>query len=82
MKNKLIALAVVLGIMSGGMWLGTEWTINRISIPAGKSLQLRYKGPLFMGGGKNSKQRYWAEEGEIGVSQKLRGPGQIGRAHV
>ena len=74
--RKIVLFVVVFAIMSGLMWAGTEWTVNRIYVPEGKSLQLRYKGPLSGVGGKPAKQGYWAGEDEIGVRQKLRGPGR------
>ena len=29
------------------LYEGFDWTVNRIYVPEGKSLLLRYKGPLF-----------------------------------
>lgn len=54
----------------------TEWFVNRISVPEGKSLMLRYKGPLIFGSRVTCKPGHWAKEGEIGVLEKLRGPGR------
>jgi hypothetical protein len=45
-------------------------------VEEGYSLQLRYKGPLVFGSREPAKTGYWAEEGQIGVLQKLRGPGR------
>jgi len=64
----LIALVAVAG--------GLHWTINRVYVPEGFSLQLRYKGPLVFGKRNPAKTGYWAEEGQIGVLQRLRGPGR------
>jgi regulator of protease activity HflC (stomatin/prohibitin superfamily) len=55
---------------------GLHWTINRVYVPEGESLQLRYKGPLIFGKRESAKTGYWAEEGQIGVLQRLRGPGR------
>ncbi|HIM29827.1 MAG TPA: band 7 protein, partial [Planctomycetes bacterium] len=55
---------------------GLHWTINRIYVPVGMSLQLRYKGPLVFGERTPAETGFWAKEGEIGVLQKLRGPGR------
>jgi regulator of protease activity HflC (stomatin/prohibitin superfamily) len=76
MKSKLIAAAAICGFLLGMMWIGFEWTVNRVYVPAGSSLQLRYKGVLLFGSNKPAKQGFWAEEGEVGVLQKLRGPGR------
>ena len=60
-------------------WFVFEWTINRIYVPEGKSLQLQYKGPLFASLFKKPKfaePGSWAKEGEVGVLEELRGPGR------
>lgn len=76
MKNKLVGAAIVCGILLSMMWGICEWTINRVYVPAGSSLQLRYKGVLLFGVNKPAKQGFWAEEGQVGILQKLRGPGR------
>jgi hypothetical protein len=53
-----------------------HWTINRVYVPEGNSLQLRYKGPLLFGARKTAKVGHFAQEGEIGILAKLRGPGR------
>jgi len=53
-----------------------EWTVNRVYVQEGQSLMLRYKGPLVFGSRKEAKAGHFAEEGEIGVLQRLRGPGR------
>lgn len=68
----LILCAILLGLMT----FGFKWTVNRYYVPEGHSLQLRYKGPLLLGRNKLAKPGFWAEEGEVGVRQKLRGPGR------
>jgi regulator of protease activity HflC (stomatin/prohibitin superfamily) len=50
--------------------------VNRIYVPEGSSLLLRYKGPLIFGSGENAPQGHWAAEGQVGVLEKLRGPGR------
>jgi len=72
----IISAVIVFGILAGMLWEGYEWTINRIYVPAGSSLQLRYKGVLLLGINRPAKQGYWAQEGEVGILQKLRGPGR------
>jgi regulator of protease activity HflC (stomatin/prohibitin superfamily) len=56
--------------------LMAHWTINRIYVPVGKNLLLRYKGPLIFGSGEHAKLGHWAAENQVGVLQKLRGPGR------
>ena len=52
-----------------------HWTVNRVYVPVGKSLLLRYKGPLVLPA-KVATPGFWAEEGEVGVRRELRGPGR------
>lgn len=71
---KVIApLVAILAIVAG--YVTFEWTVNRVYVPEGKSLMLRYKGP-FIGSGKKAKPGDWAQDGEIGIQEKLRGPGR------
>lgn len=53
-----------------------NWTINRVYVPEGHSLLLRYKGPLLFGSNKSAKPGMWAEEGEMGILREMRGPGR------
>ena len=72
-------IAIVLAIAFGGL---LHWTINRVYVPEGKSLQLRYKGPLLFGSRATARPGHFAkvdEDGdplEIGVFEQLRGPGR------
>ena len=53
--------------------------MNRVYVPEGKSLQLRYKGPLiFTWRAKKAEIGKFADEskGEMGVLEQLRGPGR------
>ena len=52
-----------------------HWTVNRVYVRPGQSLQLRYKGP-FLYTAKKAEQGQWAKENEIGVREMLRGPGR------
>jgi regulator of protease activity HflC (stomatin/prohibitin superfamily) len=54
------------------------WTVNRVYVPEGKSLMLRYKGPLIFGKRVYAKAGHLADEdnNEIGVLARLRGPGR------
>lgn len=77
MKIKtLIQSLVVIILVPVLAYLTFEWTINRIYVEEGHSLRLRYKGPLIFGSREHAKAGYWAEEGQIGVLAKLRGPGR------
>jgi hypothetical protein len=54
-----------------------QWTVNRIYVPAGRSLLLRYKGPLiFSWGNRYATPGHFAQEGEIGVKEEMPGPGR------
>jgi regulator of protease activity HflC (stomatin/prohibitin superfamily) len=54
-----------------------EWTVNYYYVPEGKSLQLRYKGPLiFTWGNARTARGRFAGEGEIGVKEMMPGPGR------
>lgn len=75
MNRRMIGLGIF-AALAAFVWLAFEWTINRVYVPEGSSLQLRYKGVLLFGKNKPSKQGFWAEEGEVGVLQNLRGPGR------
>lgn len=67
-----ISALLVAAILS----MGFVWTVNRVYVEEGQSLMLRYKGPLLFGKREQAKTGYWAEEGQIGVLAKLRGPGR------
>lgn len=69
----------LLGMVAGVLLLSVpafSWVINRIYVPEGYSLQLRYKGPLLTGERNMARTGYWAAEGEVGVLERLRGPGR------
>lgn len=57
-------------------WFLFNWSVNRVYVDEGQSLQLRYKGPLLFGSREMSKPGFWAKEGQIGVLENLRGPGR------
>jgi len=64
----LIAMALV------SLYVVVEWTINRIYVPVGHSLLLRYKGPLVFNWNTTvAKTGYWAEAGEIGILREMHG---------
>lgn len=77
MRNLRIAIALVI-IFAGITLIGglLHWTINRIYVPEGKSMVLRYKGPLLFGSRHYAKSGQYAEPGEIGILRDVRGPGR------
>ncbi len=75
---RLISTVVFAGLAMlfvGGL---LHWTFNYVYVPDGKSLMLRYKGPLLLGTGKPSTPGEFADvsKGEVGVYEELRGPGR------
>ncbi len=66
----LLLLAVV------GAALFFNWTVNRVYVSEGQSLLLRYKGPLVFGDRESATPGHFAEEGQIGILARLRGPGR------
>ncbi len=72
---KLAKLIACLAVLVACVWIGWEWTINRVYVPQGYSLQLLYKGP-FIGSGQQAEDGNWAQDGEIGVRRQLKGPGR------
>ncbi len=62
-------------------WFAFEafhWTVNHVYVPPGKSLLLRYKGPLLFGGGTAPQPGRLAslEKMEVGVMEEMVGPGR------
>ena len=78
MRTKLIGAGLLAFFAIGVLllYVGFEWTVNRVYVNEGESLRLRYKGPLIFGEREPAKTGYWAEEGQIGILAKLRGPGR------
>ena len=76
MKIRLIGLGVAGLLALLLIYVGFEWIVNRTYVNEGESLMLRYKGPLIFGSRDLAKTGHWAEEGQIGVLAKLRGPGR------
>ncbi len=73
-RKILFAAGAVLLLVLGG--IAFHWTINRVYVTEGYSLMLRYKGPIVFGSRVKAQTGQWAQEGEIGILQKLRGPGR------
>lgn len=76
MAKKSITALVLIGLLLLALLGIFHWSVNRYYVPEGKSLLLRYKGPLLLGRGTPAKQGHWAEEGQVGVLANLRGPGR------
>ena len=74
--STIIKASVLIVLVPVIAYLAFAWTINRVYVEEGHSLRLRYKGPLIFGSRERAKPGYWAEEGQIGVLAKLRGPGR------
>ncbi len=70
----IITVVLLIVLIAAGA-LAFHWTVNRVYVHQGYSLQLRNKGPFFMPA-KYAEKGYWAQEGEVGVLEKLRGPGR------
>jgi len=76
-RSKLIIIPiVVLSMMLAIAAFMFHWTIDRIYVPEGQSLQLRYKGPLIFGQRIQAEPGMWAKEGQMGILEKMRGPGR------
>lgn len=56
--------------------LALHWTINRVYVPQGYSLRLKYKGPLLFGDKVQAQPGFLAQEGEIGIRADMLGPGR------
>lgn len=73
--NAIVAMMIaVLGLVALGTFF--HWTVDRVYVPEGKSLLLRYKGPLMFGKRSTPAAGELAEKGEVGVQRELRGPGR------
>jgi hypothetical protein len=73
---------LTLGLLALTVWQTVAWTVNRISVPPGQSLLLRYKGPLLLGRGQSPRPGYLARRDplEVGVMEQLLGPAGISTA--
>lgn len=84
-KKSFISTLIIVLIIAVGGWTFLEWTVNRIYVPEGYSLRLRYKGPplpLLPGYGLPEARSGFAkvdENGRIlekGVLREMLGPGR------
>ncbi len=65
---------LLLAVIGAGLFF--HWTVNRVYVSEGQSLLLRYKGPLVFGKRESATPGHFAEEGQIGILARLRGPGR------
>ena len=74
-RIKLLTLVALLGCTALQV---VNWSINRVFVPPGKSLLLRYKGPLLLGRGHSPQPGQLArrEPLEVGVLMEMPGPGR------
>ena len=81
-----VALGLIVVTVLGFGWFAFDWTVNRIYVPEGYSMQLRYKGPplpyILPGAKPTAKPGHFAkvdEDGdpmELGVLKEMVGPGR------
>ena len=77
MRSKIVGSGVFVVLLAAlAVYIVIVWTVNRVYVYEGESLMLRYKGPLIFGARVPATTGYWAEEGQIGILAKLRGPGR------
>ena len=82
MKKRYIGFGVSCLIVAGLMILGFQWTVNRVYVPEGHNLMVRYKGPLLLGSVDTAPNGQFAEQNENGsplqkgVLREMRGPGR------
>ncbi|MGO8749790.1 MAG: hypothetical protein ACLQNE_27925 [Thermoguttaceae bacterium] len=69
MNTQRITSFVVAICLLAAMYSAFDWSINRVYVPVGQSLQLRYKGPLIFGSRKTAN---------IGQLGRGRGNGRAG----
>jgi regulator of protease activity HflC (stomatin/prohibitin superfamily) len=74
---RLISGILLLVLAAGLLFGGFHWTVNRVYVPQGQSLSLRYKGPLLpIWNTPSAKPAHFAQEGEIGMREEMLGPGR------
>lgn len=76
MKMNVLKVCLIIAAVGVGFWQALEWTVNRVYVPEGHSLWVRYKGPLLFGSRTQAKLGHFAQEGEVGVLANMRGPGR------
>ena len=76
MRKRLITATTVFAIGIVGLLGMIHWNFNRIYVPEGSSMMLRYKGPLLFGFRNPAKPGHFATKGQIGIREQLCGPGR------
>jgi regulator of protease activity HflC (stomatin/prohibitin superfamily) len=76
MHSKLVSAVTCFALGAVALFGLIQWELNRIYVPDGSSLLLRYKGPLLLGYPRPAKAGQFAEDGETGVLEQMRGPGR------
>jgi len=73
--NLLLGIGVLVSILIavGGI---VHWIVNRVYVPEGSSVLLRYKGPLLFGSRQTAEPGQFAKDGETGVREQMLGPGR------
>lgn len=80
--SRIATSVVVLGCGVAMLFGAFHWVVNRVYVPDGYNLMLRYKGPLVFGSRKMAKPGEFAEVDDngqplgIGMLEQLRGPGR------
>lgn len=75
-RTNLIIAAAAVALGAAVLVFLVMMTIPRVYVHEGQSLQLRYKGPLIFGSRREAQPGHFAEPGQIGVLEELRGPGR------
>jgi hypothetical protein len=77
MRNLNLIGAGILLVLGAIFAYGTfQMLVNCVYVPDGQSLRLRYKGPLVFGSGKSAEPGQFAQDGEVGVLEEMKGPGR------
>lgn len=77
MRHLNLAAGVGLAIAGLGLFGFTaHMLVNCIYINEGESLLLSYKGPLVFGSAKPAKPGHFAQPGEVGIYEEMKGPGR------
>lgn len=77
-RRSLFPRLILLALVALFGWQIFNWSFNRIYVPVGQSLKLRYKGPYLFGSGTYPPDGRLArmEKMEVGVMEEMLGPGR------